>query len=88
MTCQLDFCVATMAENMNAISEMKGLVRQKVLAIAQKLENVRHADILREVEDTLEMLSQLSLLTDIDDCLDNVIKAMNLIRHELLEHHF
>ena len=34
------------------------------------------------------MLSQLSLLTDIDDCLDNVIKAMHLIRHELLEHHF
>ena len=73
---------------MNAISEMKGLVRQKVLAIAQKLENGRHADILREVEDTLEMLNQLSLLTDIDDCLDNFIKAMHLIQHELLEHQF
>ena len=88
MTCQLDFRVATMAENMNVISEMKGLVRQQVLAIAPKLENGRHADILGEVEDTLEMLSQLSLLTDIDNCLDNFIKAMHLIRHEHLEHHF
>ena len=37
MTCQLDFCVATVAENMNTISEMKGQGLYSRTNLSQKL---------------------------------------------------
>lgn len=63
--------------------DMKLLVRQKLQGIVQCINNGRTFRMLEKVEETLEMMQQLSQLTDIESSLTCVSAAFTLLLQDV-----
>ncbi|XP_062613957.1 uncharacterized protein LOC134275702 isoform X5 [Saccostrea cucullata] len=58
------------------VTDMKALVRQKIMHIAGCVENGRYQNLIPSIEDTIEMMIQLSQFTDIENTLNLMEEAL------------
>lgn len=63
----------------NLVSEMKTLLRQKIIHIIHCVENSRTYSLSKDIDNTMEMLSQLSTLANVDDAIEFFTRGVELM---------
>lgn len=77
------FCFRLCHEN-DLITEMKALVRQKIMYLANCVENGRFHNLIGSIDNTIEMVTQLSEVTDAEctlNLLEDAFPYLNEIIH-------
>lgn len=72
-----------MSDESRLISEMKALIRHKVISMANCIENSRTQNLEVEVQNTLRMLEQLSMLTEVDEIVSHMERVVCIVRENL-----
>ena len=65
------------------VTEMKALLRQKIVHIIQCVENSRTYSLGRDIDNTMEMISQLSTIANVDNVIELFTRGVELIDDSL-----
>lgn len=69
-------------EDDGMLNEMRSLLRQKILNIINCLKNNRTFNIERDIENTMDMLSQLTAIVNIDEVIELFTRSVKLFQEE------
>ncbi|XP_022294439.2 uncharacterized protein LOC111104661 isoform X3 [Crassostrea virginica] len=75
-------------EDDEMLNEMRRLLRQKVINIINCLKNNRTFNIERDIENTMDMISQLAAIVDIDEIIELFTRCVKLFQEETYFHEY